>query len=230
MDEAYGVIADTLVGNLILSEKVGVYNTKNSIVMDENGLVITTDNTSDGVNVMALTVQKKMLDSDGNEYTTPVMYLDGDGNLVMTGSLKIQAASDDSVKTLNDLCNINRFNDQIASAVHSESQIIYSSIDQKYKDVIDEATRQLESYKADIGQYMQFNDDGLTLGALTSSFKTTIDNRGMYFKEGDTIVAYINNNQLHIPNAVIEKALVLGNFFFNPHSNNDGGVSLTWQG
>lgn len=230
MEEAYGVIADTLVGNLILSEKVGVYNTKNSIVMDENGLVITTDNTSDGVNVMALTVQKKMLDSDGNEYTTPVMYLDGDGNLVMTGSLKIQAASDDSVKTLNDLCNINRFNDQIASAVHSESQIIYSSIDQKYKDVIDEATRQLESYKADIGQYMQFNDDGLTLGALTSSFKTTIDNRGMYFKEGDTIVAYINNNQLHIPNAVIEKALVLGNFFFNPHSNNDGGVSLTWQG
>lgn len=230
MDEAYGVIADTLVGNLILSEKVGVYNTKNSIVMDENGLIITTDNTSDGVNVMALTVQKKMLDSDGNEYTTPVMYLDGDGNLVMTGSLKIQAASDDSVKTLNDLCNINRFNDQIASAVHSESQIIYSSIDQKYKDVIDEATRQLESYKADIGQYMQFNDDGLTLGALTSSFKTTIDNRGMYFKEGDTIVAYINNNQLHIPNAVIEKALVLGNFFFNPHSNNDGGVSLTWQG
>lgn len=230
MDEAYGVIADTLVGNLILSEKVGVYNTKNSIVMDENGLVITTDNTSDGVNVMALTVQKKTLDSDGNEYTTPVMYLDGDGNLVMTGSLKIQAASDDSVKTLNDLCDINRFNNQIASAVHSESQIIYSSIDQKYKDIIDEATEQLENYKADIGQYMQFNDDGLTLGALTSSFKTTIDNRGMYFKEDDTIVAYINNNQLHIPNAVIEKALVLGKFFFNPHSNNDGGVSLTWQG
>lgn len=230
MEEAYGVIADTLIGNLILSEKVGVYNTKNSITMDENGLVITTDATSDGVNVMALTVQRKTLDTDGNEILTPVMYLDGDGNLVMTGSLHIQSSMDDDIKTLNDLCDINRFNGQITEAVHTESQSIYSSIDERYRDIIEETTAQLENYKADIGQYMQFNDDGLTLGALTSNFKTIIDNRGMYFKEGDTTVAYINNNQLYIPNAVIEKALVLGKFFFNPHSNNDGGVSLTWQG
>ena len=230
MEEAYGVIADTLIGNLILSEKVGVYNTKNSITMDENGLTITTDATSEGVNTMALTVQRKTVDADQNEILTPVMYLDGDGNLVMTGSLRIQSSMDDDVKTLNDLCDINRFNGQIAEAVHTEAQTIYTSIDERYRDIIDETTQQLESYKADIGQYMQFNDDGLTLGALTSNFKTIIDNRGMYFKEGDTTVAYINNNQLYIPNAVIEKALVLGKFFFNPHSNNDGGVSLTWQG
>lgn len=229
-EEAYGVIADTLVGNLILSEKVGVYNTKNSITMDENGLIITTDATIDGVNTMALTVQKKTIDEDNNEVITPVMYLDGDGNLVMTGSLKIQAASDLSLSTLNDLCDINRFGNKIAEAVHAESQYIYSSIDKRYKDIIDEAATQLDNYKADIGQYMQFNDDGLTLGAVTSNFKTIIDNRGMYFKEGDTTVAYVNNNQLHIPNAIVEKALVLGKFFFNPHSNNDGGVSLTWQG
>lgn len=230
MEEAYGVIADTLIGNLILSEKVGVYNTKNSITMDENGLTITTDATSEGVNTMALTVQRKTVDADQNEILTPVMYLDGDGNLVMTGSLRIQSSMDDDVKTLNDLCDINRFNGQITEAVHTEAQTIYTSIDERYRDIIDETTQQLESYKADIGQYMQFNDDGLTLGALTSNFKTIIDNRGMYFKEGDTTVAYINNNQLYIPNAVIEKALVLGKFFFNPHSNNDGGVSLTWQG
>lgn len=230
MEEAYGVIADTLVGNLILSEKVGVYNTQNSITMDEHGLTITTDATSEGVNIMALTVQRKTLDSDNNEVTTPVMYLDGNGNLVLTGSLRIQAASDTSINTLNDLCDINRFGEQISNAVHTESKFIYSEIDQKYKDIIDEATNQLESYKADIGQYMQFNDDGLTLGALTSAFKTVIDNRGMYFKEGDTTVAYINNNQLYIPNAVVENALILGKFFFNPHSNGDGGVSLTWQG
>lgn len=230
MEEAYGVIADTLVGNLILSEKVGVYNTNNSIVMDENGLTITTDATSEGVNNMALTVQRTTLDADGNEIKTPVMYLDGNGNLVMTGSLKIQAASDTSVNTLNDLCDINRFGSKIAEAVHAESTQIYNSIDERYKSIIDEATAQLENYKADIGQYLQFNDDGLTLGATTSQFKTVIDNRGMYFREGDTTVAYINNNQLYIPNAVIENALILGKFFFNPHSNGDGGVSLTWQG
>lgn len=230
MEEAYGVIADTLIGNLILSEKVGVYNTKNSIVLGEDGLVITTDARESGTNTMALTVQRKTLDTDNNEIVTPVMYLDGDGNLVMTGSLRIQASADDSLNTLNDLCDINRFGTKISEAIHAESQIIYSSIDERYKDIIDEATTQLENYKADIGQYMQFNDDGLTLGALTSNFKTIIDNRGMYFREGDTTVAYISNNQLYIPNAVVEKALVLGKFFFNPHSNGDGGVSLTWQG
>lgn len=228
MEEAYGVIADTLVGNLILSEKVGIYNTNNSITLDENGLTITTDGTAEGVNNAALTVQKKTLTDDGSEAFTQVLYLDGDGNLVLTGSIHIQAGMDESVNTLNDLCDTNRFNENIAAAVHNESQIIYDSIDARYKDIIDEATEQLENYKADLGQYLSFNDDGLTLGALTSDFKTVIDNRGMYFKEGNTIVAYVNNNQLYIPNAIIENSLVLGKFFFNPRT--DGGVSLTWQG
>ena len=228
MEEAYGVIADTLVGNLILSEKVGIYNTNNSITLDENGLTITTDGTAEGVNNAALTVQKKTLTDDGSEAFTQVLYLDGDGNLVLTGSIRIQAGMDETVDTLNDLCDTNRLNENIAAAVHNESQIIYDSIDARYKDIIDEATEQLENYKADLGQYMSFNDDGLTLGATTSNFKTVIDNQGMYFKEGNTIVAYVNNNQLYIPNAIIENSLVLGKFFFNPRT--DGGVSLTWQG
>lgn len=228
MEEAYGVIADTLVGNLILSEKIGVYNTDNSIVMDEKGLTITTDASVEGANNMALTVQRKTLDADENEVITPVMYLDGDGNLVMTGSILIQSGTNNDINNLNDLCDENRFDQTIANAVHDESQMIYSTIDEKYEHMMEIATKQLEDYKADIGQFMQFNDDGLTLGAITSIFKTVIDNRGMYFKEGDMTVAYINNNQLYIPNAVIESTLILGKFFFNPRP--DGGVSLTWQG
>lgn len=228
MEEAYGVIADTLVGNLILSEKVGIYNTNNSIMMDENGLTITTNVTRERTNNMVFTVQRKTIDEDENEAITPIMYLDSDGNLVMTGSIHIQAGTDDDVNTLNDLCNLDRFNQKIADAIYNESQIIHNSIDRKYNEMLNIATEQLENYKADIGQYMQFNDDGLTIGALSSVFKTLIDNRGMYFKEGSTTVAYINNKQLYIPNAVIENTLILGKFFFNPRY--DGGVSLTWQG
>lgn len=227
-EEAYGVIADTLIGNLILSEKVGVYNTNNSIVMGENGLTITTDATQAGANMMAMTVQRKTLDGSGNEVITPVMYLDGDGNLVLTGTIRIQSSVAGDINSIGDLCDINRFTEKITQIVTEQSEPIYSSIEEKYKSIIDETTAQLESYKADIGQYMQFNDDGLTLGAITSDFKTVIDNRGLYFKQGDTTVAYINNNQLYIPNAVIQQTLVLGKFFFNPRA--DGGVSLTWQG
>lgn len=228
MEEAYGVIADTLVGNLILSEKIGVYNTDNSIMMDENGLTITTDATEPGINNMALTVNRKTLDADGDDVVTPVMYLDGDGHLVLTGSVLIQSGTNNNIGNLNDLCDENRFNGIITDAVDKKSESIYSTIDEKYGTILAEATKQLEDYKADIGQYMQFNDGGLTLGATSSIFKTVIDNRGLYFKEADTVVAYINNHQLYIPDAVIESTLILGKFFFSPRA--DGGVSLTWQG
>ena len=132
------------------------------------------------------------------------------------------------IETLNDLCNPDKFTSAIQNIVSSESQAIYSSIDAKYTDIINTTTAQLEQYKADIGQYMTFNEDGLTLGATTSDFKTVIDNRSMRFKQGDETVAYINDNQLYIENATIKQTLMLGKFFFNPRS--DGGVSLTWQG
>lgn len=101
-------------------------------------------------------------------------------------------------------------------------------IKEQYNQIINETNRIMSSHAADIGQYMRHDKNGLTLGATSSQFKTVIDNSGMYFKQGDTIVSYINNNQLHIPNAVIENTMILGKFFFSPRS--DGGVSLTWQG
>ena len=41
--EGYGIIADTLVGNLILSSQVGIYNEEKSIEMDKNGIIVTTN-------------------------------------------------------------------------------------------------------------------------------------------------------------------------------------------
>ncbi|MBR5497076.1 MAG: hypothetical protein IKV76_03755 [Clostridia bacterium] len=228
MEEAYGVIADTLVGNLILSERVGVYNTNNSITLNDRGLTITADAREDNSNQTLFNIDKLVKDVNGNDVTEHILYIDSDGLLTLTGNILINSSADTSIKTLDDLCDTSRFNETIANTVHQESQNIYSDIDKKYVEIITETTKQLEAYKADIGQYMQFGDDGLTLGATTSQFKTVIDNQGMYFKQGDTIVSYVNNNQLHIPNAVIEHTLILGDFFFSPRA--DGGVSLTWQG
>ena len=228
MEEAYGVIADTLIGNLVLSEKVGVYNTKNSIVLGEDGVIITTNGTGIDTNQMAFTIRRKTLDDNENETFTDVFYIDSNGNVVLNGSIHINSSVDTNISTLDDLADSNRFTDIINQSVHNESQNIYNSIDERYTNIINETTAQLEQYKADIGQYMQFDGDGLTIGAATSVFKTVIDNHGMYFKQGDATVAYINDNQLYIPNAVIQQSLILGNFFFSPHD--DGGVSLTWQG
>lgn len=224
IEEDYGVIANTLVGNLILSKKVGIYNTNNSIVMDENGLIITSDNNNNNnFNQRLFTIQKK-----NDEVTTPVMYIDSDGNLVLNGSIKVNTVSDTNVNTLDDIADINRFSGLVNDIVHTESQNIYMTIDERYTSVLQETTNQLNQYKAEVGQYMQFNNDGLTLGAINSVFKTVIDNRRLAFYDGDTIVAYISNNQLFIPNAVIENTLTLGKFFLA--SRSDGGFSITWQG
>ena len=230
-EEAYGVIADTLVGNLVLSEKVGVYNTKNSITLGENGVIITTDNTGADTNQMAFTIQKKSLDVDGNEIITPTMYIDSDGNVVLHGTVRINSSKDTSISTLDDLADVNRFTEKISNQVYEEihgENGVYSTIDAKFETVQSYAQSILNDYKAEIGQYMNYDENGLTLGATSSAFKTVIDNQGMYFKQGDAIVSYVNNSQLYIPNAVIEQNLILGGFFFS--SRTDGGVSVTWQG
>ena len=230
MEESYGVVADTLVGNLILSEKVGIYNTLGSITLDDGGLTITadvTDTTSEESDIATVTIQRKELDENGETIITPLLYMDADGNLVMSGSMHIQSNADKELETLNDLCDKSRFDDKISTSITNATTEVYNTIEEKYITVMSEVNTQIEDYKADVGQYIQFNDNGLTLGATGSDFKTVIDNKGLYFKESDTTVAYINNNMLYIPNAVIEQTLILGKFIFSPRE--DGGVSLVWN-
>ena len=81
MEEAYGVIADTLVGNLILSEKVGIYNMEGSVTIDKNGISVISDNTVEN-NVSSITIQKKTLDENNNEMLIPMFYVDSEGDLV----------------------------------------------------------------------------------------------------------------------------------------------------
>lgn len=149
-----------------------------------------------------------------------------------TLSQKIQNSSSelrDVIKSESDSLNssIDSKLEDLTTSMNKQINSVSSEIDSKYTAIINNVNDQLEAHKADVGQYMTFNGDGLTLGATSSDFKTVIDNAGLYFKQGDTIVSYVNNNQLHIPNAVIENTLILGNFFFCPRE--DGGVSLTWQ-
>ena len=183
------------------------------------------------MNQMAFTIQKKSLDANGNEVLTPAMYIDSDGNVVLTGTIRINSASDQSISTLDDLADTSRFTSEISNQVYNEihgDNGVYSTIDAKFLEVQEYANKIINDYKADVGQYMTYDENGLTLGASSSAFKTVIDNKGMYFKQGDTIVSYVNNNQLNIPNAVINQNLIIGKYFFSVRD--DGGFAISWQG
>lgn len=82
--EGYGVIARTIIGEIILGQNVSVYNSNSSIEIDENGIVVTT-NGDDQKKSAAITVQKQYTDHNGNSVLTKQMYIDEDGNLVVKG-------------------------------------------------------------------------------------------------------------------------------------------------
>ena len=322
MESAYGVIADKLVGNLILSESVGIYNESNSITLDSSGLVITSEDNDADNNYNLFTIRKKILSryNQANEYVSDLkqmgviplekefdfssqdvsninsqieylhtitlngeplfvedtdefnpalegvqgfqelqyiygvlvaqkesietgesiedfdiyndlLYIDDAGNLVLNGSITINTASEND-ETLNDLLSpdryIDNFSEYVENTVNSSIEEATNSIDRAYQLQIDELQKNLTDYQTAVGQYLQFGENGLVLGATTSSFSTLINNDGLYLKQANTTVAYINNNQLYIPNAVVQNTLTLGKFFFSPRA--DGGVSLVWQG
>jgi hypothetical protein len=70
------------------------------------------------------------------------------------------------------------------------------------------------------------NTATLTLGEQNSQFKTQIDNTQMAFLQGNSVVAYISNNMLNIPNAKIEQVLQIGHYQWITDST--GRMSLKW--
>lgn len=237
-EESYGVIADTLVGNLILSETVGIYNEQNCVVIDSNGITITADTTDSAVSQTLFSIQRKehVLEAgstNGYDVYTPVMYIDSDGEIVLSGTVKIytpDSSDSDELPTLDEITNPNRYetfiNNKFETELRGEGGV-YSQLDANYQASIEFANSILNDYKADIGQYITHDENGLTLGATSSNFSTVIDNTGMYFKDGGVVVSYVNNQQLYIPHAVFERSFVMGNYLFSVKE--DGGFSISWH-
>lgn len=88
-ENAYGVIADTIVGNIILGETVGIYNTEGTTVINKKGITITADQTASADNRQTLTLQRKT--SSG---TQKLLYLDTDGTLYVTGKVNINTSAE----------------------------------------------------------------------------------------------------------------------------------------
>ena len=91
IEEAYGVIANTLVGNLILSQNVGIYNESGSITLDDDGFTLITES-GDGAKVFRIIRREQ----DGT--LVNILSLDAYGNLSLNASSSIGNGT-----TFNDL-------------------------------------------------------------------------------------------------------------------------------
>ena len=68
----------------------------------------------------------------------------------------------------------------------------------------------------------------IELGESDSNFKLRITNTRMVFSEGPNVLAYFNNQSLHIKKAVVEEELQQGGFVWKIRSN--GNLALVWKG
>lgn len=95
----------------------------------------------------------------------------------------------------------------------------------------EEAIGELSTYQGTVQNWMNFdvNGVGLIIGKKNSTFRTAINNMSMEFQQNEKAVASISANKLHITDAEIVNNLGIGSFMFQPHDNEDGGMSLIWN-
>lgn len=93
----------------------------------------------------------------------------------------------------------------------------------------------LEQAVADLGELADYikittyeDEPCIELGEGDSEFKLRITNTQMIFTEGSNILAYFNNQALHIKKAVVEEELQQGEYVWITRSN--GHLSLIWKG
>lgn len=82
--EDYGVIASTIIGQLILGENLKIYSQSGKFEMGDEGLKITAKDGEDNSDLFV--VQKEKTDEQGRKYVEKYIYVDSDGEVKITGS------------------------------------------------------------------------------------------------------------------------------------------------
>ena len=81
--EDYGIIASTIIGQLILGENLKIYSESGKFEMGDEGLVITARDGEDNTDLFV--VQKEKEDEQGRKYVEKYIYVDSDGNVKIAG-------------------------------------------------------------------------------------------------------------------------------------------------
>lgn len=129
--EGYGIIADTLVGNLILSSQVGIYNEEKSIEMDKNGIIVTTNTYNKNV----FTIKKEITDDEGNITYERQLYIDDNGNIVLGGGASI---SWDNV--------IGTDKDGKSNSMSKLFETLNDTLDEKYNYLLNQDDKKAETW------------------------------------------------------------------------------------
>lgn len=115
--EDYGIIAQKIVGNIILGNELGIYNTSGSVKIDQNGMTITAD--ASDTNKDLFTLQRKNEDGSYTKY----VYVDDDGNIKIDGRHIQMSAGEDIDDYMNGIKN------ELTSEINKKVETWYQDSD-----------------------------------------------------------------------------------------------------
>ena len=81
--EDYGIIASTIVGQLLLGENLKIYSESGKFEMGDDGLIVTAKDSEDNTDLFV--VQKEMTDDQGRKYVRKYIYVDSNGDVQIAG-------------------------------------------------------------------------------------------------------------------------------------------------
>lgn len=192
IEESYGIIADTLVGNLVLSKEVGIYNESGSITLDDLGLTVTADKTVDDSVTPTFVVQKKYLDQNDEEQIQKMLYMDTEGNVILNASaVKIFSSSDPTnMKPLDDIANVD-VSGITDSVISSASELIQTNNEimmgvlEGYSKVSD-----IESLRQDFETSLSILPDKVAIQVSESTEQRFVDFENNFQEQIDNITAH----------------------------------------
>lgn len=224
--EGYGVIADTLVSNLILSEDVGIYNKNNSITLNKDGFVISTKATgTTGANDKVFTIQKEYVDSNNKKQTTNLMHVDNTGNLVLNGSLKVENTTLSGLGTT--ATDYLTYENGVLKVGATNSG--YTAIDNNGVSIHNSAGTTLAGFKnteAVIGKVVVNNtsyyNTQITNSAINfrlgTSMLTKVDSSGMKIYSGGSVVGSFGSSSITLGGSNTTSITMAGNATLNVSS------------
>lgn len=96
--EDYGIIASTIVGQLLLGENLKIYSKSNRFTMGDEGLAITARDGKNNEDLFIVQKDTGEVDEDGKPIIERYIYVDKDGNINITGNSIIINGANDSYK------------------------------------------------------------------------------------------------------------------------------------
>lgn len=183
-----------------------------SLEQDAESFRVSIENTEKGYSEILQTVgtiQSNISDVDGN---------------VSSVTSKAEALEARLETAAGNIAAIEATADSLSSTITDLNENLGSKFEQTEKGFTAMIQSLQEGLSDTVYKYFHFDENGITISSGTSNITLRLDDTGIAFYNGETRVAYINSNKLHIDDATIVENMQIGNFGYTKMSN--GGLTF----